>query len=136
MNIFLSVLERLYVLIFFLFFIVFFSLAFILPYSAFLYKKIKKIQPDLFAKKNLFYYMTTFNSTQFIYYIMFNCHRKIEDPTIKRQCYLLRNYMYIVIFLMIFIVVVGMTGNYVFLTNPAAMNFNPIHFFLNAFKWY
>lgn len=106
-----KILEKSYVLTFFLFFFVWFSLAFILFYSAFLYRKVKKNQPEFFGEKNLPYYLTTLNSTQFIYYIVLNYHKKIRDPVIRRKCQLLRNFSYIVIVAAIFVAVVGLIGS-------------------------
>lgn len=83
------------------------SFTFILIYSAMLYRKIIKIEPEFFVQKNIFYYISKINHTQFIFYVLFNYHKKIRDVTISKQCYYLRNFSYAVICGFIFILIFG-----------------------------
>jgi len=112
------IVEKLYLFIIPTFFICFFSIIIILPYSAFLYKKIQKIEPEFFFEKNICYYMAKLNPTQFIFYIFFNHCKKIKDPTLRKKCGFLRNYLCIIIFLFITMVVMGIFANYYFQNRP------------------
>ena len=109
-----EILKKIYFLAVLLFIFSWLSSAFILPYSAYLCRKVREKQPEFFDEKNLCQYMTNRNRTQFIFYIVFNYHKKIKDPIIKRKCQLLRNFTYIVIFSIIFACLVIMIGNAIF----------------------
>lgn len=107
-----EIVDKLYVVAIILFFFVFLSLLFILPYSTFLYHKIKKIEPEFFSEKNFFWYLTALSSSQFIFYIIFNKYKKIKNNAIRRKCYLIRNFSYVVIPCAYFVAIVIMLGNY------------------------
>lgn len=83
--------------------------AFSLACSAFLYRKIKKAEPEFFSQKNLFYYMTSINSTQFAFYILFNYCKKIKDDNIRAKCYLVRNFLYVILLCMVISALIIMT---------------------------
>ena len=112
-----EMLKDLYIISFFLFFFVFFSLVFILPYSARLCRKLKKIEPEFFTEKNFCYYMTERNATQFIFYVLFNKCKKIKNEGIKRKCNALRNFSYVVFPCACFVIIMFMVGNYYFSTH-------------------
>lgn len=95
-----------------IFFFLFFSLVFILFYSRCVCLKLKMVQPDFFQEKNYCYYMTEKDPTQFIYYILYNYHKKIIDPIVRKKCNRLRNFAYFVIFLAILLVLFGMWWGY------------------------
>ena len=69
-------------------------LAIVLPYSSFLYRKLNEIEPEFFKEKNFCYYITKLNSTQFIFYILFNQDKKIKDPVIRKRCRLIKIFLY------------------------------------------
>lgn len=77
------------------------SFMIILPCSAFIYRRLLKTEPELFNEKNICYYLTQINSTQFIFYILFNCHKKIKNKKLSNTCYYLRNITYILLTMLV-----------------------------------
>lgn len=98
--------ENLFALSFVLFFFAFVSSLFILGYSAHLYKKVKKEEPDFFVQKNVFSYMIKIRASQFIFYILFNYYKKIRNEDLKKKCYLLRNFTYVVLGCLFFVAII------------------------------
>lgn len=107
-----QIIDSLFIVALILFIFVFFSLFYILTYSKYLYCEVKKTEPEFFLKRNLSWYLTTINSSQFIFYIIFNQYKKIKNNTIRRKCYLIRNFSYIVIPCAYFVAIIVMLWNY------------------------
>lgn len=87
------------------------ALMIILPYSAYLYRKLLKTEPEFFSEKNICYYLTKINSTQFVFYILLGYFKRIKDKKIRNTCYILRNILLILLILFALVVIVGLFVN-------------------------
>lgn len=81
-----------------------------LIYSKMVYRQLIKVEPEFFTERSLMYYLTLNRNSQFVFYIVFNKHKKIKNEMIRGKCKFLKkitNFFLVSFFLCFIIFYVG-----------------------------